>query len=78
MAQLIKNLTALQETPVRFLGQEDALEKGEATHSSILTWRIPWTVKSRTRLSTFHFDFHLPKRKSEWHLSTCWKISSTS
>ena len=44
MAQLIKNLTALQETQVRFLGQEDALENGEATHSSILTWRIPWIV----------------------------------
>ena len=33
----------MQETPVRFLGQEDPLEKGTATHSSVLTWRIPWT-----------------------------------
>ena len=40
----IKNLPAMQETPVRFLGQEDPLEKGKATHSSILAWRIPWTV----------------------------------
>ena len=36
----------MQETPARFLGQEDPLEKGKATHSSILAWRIPWTVWS--------------------------------
>ena len=34
----------MQETPVQFLGWEDPLEKGKATHSSILAWRIPWTV----------------------------------
>ena len=39
----VKNLPAMQETQVRFLGQEDPLEAGMATHSSILTWRIPWT-----------------------------------
>ena len=44
VAQLVKNSPAMQETPVQFLVQEDALEKGKATHSSILTWRIPWTV----------------------------------
>ena len=43
MVQLVKNLPARQETQVQSLGQEDALEKGEATHSSILAWRIPWT-----------------------------------
>ena len=43
--QTVKNLPAIQETPVRFLGQEDSLEKGIATHSSILAWRIPWTEK---------------------------------
>ena len=36
---------AVQETLVRFLGQEDPLEKGKATHSSILAWGIPWTVQ---------------------------------
>ena len=41
VAQLVKNLPAVQETPVRFLGREDLLEKGKATHSSILAWRIP-------------------------------------
>ena len=43
MAQAVKNLPAMQETWVQFPGQEDPLEKGIATHSSILTWRIPWT-----------------------------------
>ena len=45
MAQKVKNLLATQETQVRSLGQEDLLEKGMTTHSSILTWRIPWTEK---------------------------------
>ena len=39
---MVKNLPAIQETWVQFLGQEDPLEKGMATHSSILTWRILW------------------------------------
>ena len=43
MAQTVKNLPAMRETWVRSLGQEDPLEKGMATHSSILAWRIPWT-----------------------------------
>ena len=42
VAQLVKNLPAMQETWVRSLGWEDTLEKGKATHSSILAWRIPW------------------------------------
>ena len=40
---MVKNLPAMQETRVQSLGQEDPLEKGMATHSSILAWRIPWT-----------------------------------
>ena len=43
VAQLVKNPPAMQETLVRSLGQEDPLEKGTATHSSIVAWRIPWT-----------------------------------
>ena len=43
VAQLIKNLPAMQETWARSLGQEDPLEKGMVTHSSILSWIIPWT-----------------------------------
>ena len=43
VAQMVKNLPATQETQVRSLGQEDPLEKGMATHSSILAWRVPRT-----------------------------------
>ena len=43
LAQSVKNLPAVQETWVQFLGGEDPLEKEMATHSSILAWRIPWT-----------------------------------
>ena len=45
MAQMVKNLPAVQETQVQSLGREDPLEKGMATHSSILAWRIPQTEK---------------------------------
>ena len=43
IAQSVKNLPAMQETRVLFLGWEDPLEKETITHSSILAWRIPWT-----------------------------------
>ena len=43
VAQAVKNLPAMQETWIQFLGWEDSLEKEMATHSSILAWRIPWT-----------------------------------
>ena len=46
MAQTVKNLPVMQETGVQSLGGEDPLEKGMATHSSILTWRIPWTEEA--------------------------------
>ena len=42
VAQMVKNTSAVQEILVQFLGWEDPLEKGMATHSSILAWRIPW------------------------------------
>ena len=48
IAQLLKNPPAMQETPVLFLDWEDPLEKGQATHSSILAWRVPWTVQVRS------------------------------
>ena len=44
VAQLVKNLPAMWKTWVRSLGWEDPLEKGKATHSSILAWRVPWAV----------------------------------
>ena len=43
VVQIVKNLHAMQETQVQSLGQEDPLEKGMATHSSTLAWRMPWT-----------------------------------
>ena len=66
MAHMVKNLPAMQETCIQSLGWEDPLEKGMATHSSILAWRIPWTevawqvtvhgvAKSWTRLRDWHF-----------------------
>ena len=46
MAQMVKNLPVMQETWVHSLGQEDPLELGMATHSSILAWRSPWTEEA--------------------------------
>ena len=46
MTQTVKNMPVMWETQVQSLGQEDLLEKGMATHSSILTWRTPWTEES--------------------------------
>ena len=45
VTQMVKNPPGMRETWVRSLGWEDPLEKGKATHSSILAWRIPWTVQ---------------------------------
>ena len=46
MAQIVKNVPAVQENQVQSLGQEDPLEKKMATHSSILAWKIPWTEET--------------------------------
>ena len=46
LAQLVKNPSAIRDTWVQSLGWEDPLEKGKATHSSILAWRTPWTMQS--------------------------------
>ena len=60
---LVNNLPAMWETWVQSLGWEDLLGKGKVTHTSILAWRIPWTVqsmgvaRSQTRLSDFHFHW---------------------
>ena len=52
MTQTVKNLPAMWETQVQSLSQEDSLEKGVASHSSILAWRIPWTEKPGELRST--------------------------
>ena len=80
IAQLVKNLPAMQETWDRSLGWEDPLEKGKATHSSIQAWRILWTTvhgitKSWTRLSDFHFMLWLDASASPQtvsQLSSMW------
>ena len=59
IAQLVKNLPAMKETLVQFLGRDDTLEKGKATHSSILAWGSPWTVQSMGLQRVGH-DFHFP------------------
>ena len=53
----VKNLTAMQETWIQSLGQEDPLEKGMATHCSILAWRVPWTEEPG-RLQSMGSDNH--------------------
>ena len=76
VAQLVKNPPARQENLVRFLGQEEPLEKGMAIHSSILAWRISmdYTVhgvtKSQTLLSNFHFHFQCHTKYEENALLT--------
>ena len=71
MAQMVKNLPAIRETWVRSLGWEDPLEKGMATHCSILAWRIPWTEEpgglqsmgsQRVRHDWVIFTFSLPSK----------------
>ena len=52
VVQMVTNLPAMLETQVQSLGQDDTLEKGMATHSSILAWRIPWTEAPGTLLNT--------------------------
>ena len=51
VAQMVKNLPVIQETWDQSLGQEDPLEKGMTTHSSIVTWRIPWTEEPGRRVA---------------------------
>ena len=54
VAELVKNPPAMRETWVWSLGWEDPLEKGKATHSSILAWRIPWTIQSMGSQRVWH------------------------
>ena len=81
VAQLLKNPPPMQETWVRSLGWEDPLEKGKATHSSILAWRIPWTTvpgvtNSWTWLRDFHFqdDYYQKKQKITSLGEDLWKL----
>ena len=77
--QLVENLPAMQETWVWSLGWKDPLEKGKATHSSILAWRIPWTTQpmGSQRLSTTEqLSLHLGKSQVSAVLSICLSCKS--
>ena len=75
VAQMVKNLPAMQETQLRSLGQEDPLEKEMAAHSSIPAWRIPWTeepgspwgCKSWTRLNNKTTTTWAHRKWRNWH-----------
>ena len=87
VGQLVKNLPAMQETPVRSLGQEDPLEKEMATHSSILAWRIPmdrgawwatvqrvrhvWVTKQKYIKWTNRFQINIHKISTIWFYFKC-------
>ena len=73
VAQIVKNPPATQETWVQSLGWEDPLEKGTAAHSSILAWRIPWTVKSMRFQIVRHQEqlSHLIHKVSSMHSTSC-------
>ena len=69
-AQLVKNLPAMWETWVWSLGWEDPLEKGKATHSSVLAWRFPWTVSSmgcKELDTTEQLSCHIRKKNPKTH-----------
>ena len=71
VAQLVKNLSAMQETWVLSLGWEDPLERRKAPHSSILAWRIPWTIQSMGSQRVGHywttFTFHNGHREIKYN-----------
>jgi len=62
VTQLVKNLPAIQETQVQFLGQEDPLEKEMVTHSSMLAWKIPWTEEPGRLQSMGHKELDTTER----------------
>ena len=67
MVQRVKHLPAMRETSVRYLGQEDPLDKEMATHSSILAWRIPWTEESTFLTSDYTKKATIIKTAWYWH-----------
>ena len=67
VAQMIENLSAMQETQIRSLGQEDPLEKGMATHSRIFAWRIPWTEEPGRLQSMGSQESDMTERPTHFH-----------
>ena len=70
VAQTVKNLPALQEKQVQSLGQEDPLEKGIATYSSILAWRIPWAEEPGGNSSWGHKELDMTEQLTHKHAHT--------
>ena len=64
---MVKNLPAMQEIGIQSLGQEDTLEKGMATHSSILAWRTPWIEEPGGLQSTGHKELDMTERLTHTH-----------
>ena len=77
VVQMVKNLPVVWETWVQSLGREDALEEGPATHSSILAWRIPWTVEpgGLQSMGSQRHDWakNLPAKEELWVQSLDWE-----
>ena len=73
MAQMVKNLSTMQETWLQSLGQEDPLEKGMTTHSSNLAWRIPWTEEPGVLQS-----MELPRVRHDCHSGKPWGLEVES
>ena len=66
---MVKNLSAMQETQVQFLSQEDPLEKEMATHTNILAWRIPWTEEPGGLHSSWgHKESDMTERLTHTHI----------
>ena len=70
MAQMVKKFPAMQEIQLRFLGQEDTLEKGTAPHSSILAWRISWTKKPGRLQSMYYTQSDTTEQLTHTHTHT--------
>ena len=68
-SKTVKNLSAIKETQIQFLGQEDPLEKGMATHSSIFAWRIPWTEEPGGLQSLGHKLLDMTEQLTLWRYS---------
>ena len=72
---MVKNLSAVQENWVQSLDREDALEKGMATHSSILAWRIPWTEEPGGLHSMGSQEFYMTERLTHsTHEESSWRL----
>ena len=82
MTQLVNNLPAMRETCVPSLGWEDSLEKGKATHSSILAWRIPWTtvhgVAESDMTERLSLSVSNERTVKSMHIETCRKWQSSN